>query len=170
MEHLCNSQGIPGLCGIDTRALTKHIRSHGSMRARLTLDADSGADPPPLVDTNADNLVSHAPRKAIAIPLQRNTLSSAAIKYETTKRDGKTPHIVASTVASKAIKFAVCYDAAPTLASRHTTATLRPRVCRKTLIEAFKRLSFRPRRRLPIERFRRSDHVREHCEANQEAA
>ncbi|PIR26505.1 MAG: carbamoyl-phosphate synthase (glutamine-hydrolyzing) small subunit [Deltaproteobacteria bacterium CG_4_10_14_0_2_um_filter_43_8] len=28
-------QGVPGICGVDTRALTKHLRSKGTMRAKI---------------------------------------------------------------------------------------------------------------------------------------
>ena len=37
-DHLC-AQGIPGVQGLDTRALTRHLRSHGTMRAVLTHEA-----------------------------------------------------------------------------------------------------------------------------------
>jgi len=62
MEH----KGVPGLCGIDTRALTKHIRSKGSMLAKIIVT--SHADRDHVLDTlcssdfpdpNLDNLVSH---------------------------------------------------------------------------------------------------------------
>ncbi len=34
-EYLCRL-GIPGLCGVDTRALTRHIRDHGVMNGMIT--------------------------------------------------------------------------------------------------------------------------------------
>jgi carbamoyl-phosphate synthase small subunit len=37
-------QGIPGLAGIDTRALTRHIRTRGALRAILTTDPAPTAD------------------------------------------------------------------------------------------------------------------------------
>jgi carbamoyl-phosphate synthase small subunit len=48
-------QGIPGLTGIDTRALTKRIRVHGSMLGRLEID---GCPEPRPVDPNARNLMA----------------------------------------------------------------------------------------------------------------
>lgn len=38
-EYLA-AAGIPGLAGIDTRALTRHLRSHGSLRGVMTTVAD----------------------------------------------------------------------------------------------------------------------------------
>jgi carbamoylphosphate synthase small subunit len=32
------SQGIPALCGIDTRALTKKIREHGAMLGKIEFE------------------------------------------------------------------------------------------------------------------------------------
>jgi carbamoyl-phosphate synthase / aspartate carbamoyltransferase len=40
-------QGVPGICGVDTRALTKRIREEGSMLGRLLKEATSSA---PTVD------------------------------------------------------------------------------------------------------------------------
>lgn len=36
LERLMEEFGIPGISGIDTRMLTRHIRNHGSMKALLT--------------------------------------------------------------------------------------------------------------------------------------
>jgi carbamoyl-phosphate synthase small subunit len=36
--------GIPGIQGVDTRALTRHLRTAGAMRAALTTDPSLGAD------------------------------------------------------------------------------------------------------------------------------
>ena len=36
-------QGVVGLAGVDTRAITRHIRSHGAMRAGIFSGADSRA-------------------------------------------------------------------------------------------------------------------------------
>ncbi len=44
LEDLLEARGVPGLCGIDTRALTRHLRDRGTMRGCLSatdLDADS---------------------------------------------------------------------------------------------------------------------------------
>jgi carbamoyl-phosphate synthase small subunit len=44
LEDLLEERGVPGLCGIDTRALTRHLRERGVMRgciSSLDLDADS---------------------------------------------------------------------------------------------------------------------------------
>lgn len=46
------SEKVPGLFGIDTRMLTKHIREHGSMMAKIVFDEDID-----FVDPNITNLV-----------------------------------------------------------------------------------------------------------------
>ena len=49
-----DSQGIPGLTGVDTRALTKRIRTHGTLLGRIELD---GHPDPDFLDPNQRNLV-----------------------------------------------------------------------------------------------------------------
>ncbi len=46
---------IPGICGIDTRALTKHLREHGSMLGKIVVE---GADDIDFYDPNKENLVA----------------------------------------------------------------------------------------------------------------
>ena len=46
---------IPGLYNIDTRALTKHLRSHGSMLGRITVEGCGECD---FYDPNAENLIA----------------------------------------------------------------------------------------------------------------
>ncbi len=44
LEDLLEAKGVPGICGIDTRALTRHLRDRGVMRgcvSALNLDADA---------------------------------------------------------------------------------------------------------------------------------
>lgn len=53
LEH----HGIPGISGIDTRALTKKLREHGVMLGRIVQD-DSVADFGTVKDPNAENLVA----------------------------------------------------------------------------------------------------------------
>ena len=49
------SERIPGIYGIDTRALTKHLRSHGSMLGTITIE---GCEAPVPYDPNAENLIA----------------------------------------------------------------------------------------------------------------
>ncbi len=47
LEDLLEEKGVPGICGIDTRALTRHLRDRGVMRgclSALDLEADSLVD------------------------------------------------------------------------------------------------------------------------------
>ena len=50
-------QGIPGITGVDTRALTKNLREKGCTLAKLVMDGDSEASVP-MVDPNKMNLVA----------------------------------------------------------------------------------------------------------------
>jgi carbamoyl-phosphate synthase small subunit len=45
LEEWLQREGIPGLAGIDTRALTKHLRSHGTLLGRIMTD-DTDSEPP----------------------------------------------------------------------------------------------------------------------------
>ena len=51
LQDLLEQQGLPGICGIDTRALTRHLRDKGVMRGCLSA-----------VDPDADALVEKARR------------------------------------------------------------------------------------------------------------
>jgi carbamoyl-phosphate synthase small subunit len=44
LAHYLIDRGIPGLCDVDTRALTRHLRSRGTMRAVLVHDASTARD------------------------------------------------------------------------------------------------------------------------------
>ncbi len=48
-------EGVPGLCHVDTRALTRRLRSHGTMLGRLQPEGTTAID---LVDPNAGDLVA----------------------------------------------------------------------------------------------------------------
>lgn len=50
-----NDEKIPGLYGIDTRALTKHLRERGSMLGKIVVE---GAGEPDLYDPNKENLIA----------------------------------------------------------------------------------------------------------------
>eukprot|EP00920_Eleutheroschizon_duboscqi_P013188 GHVT01031166.1.p1 GENE.GHVT01031166.1~~GHVT01031166.1.p1 ORF type:complete len:1150 (+),score=242.83 GHVT01031166.1:277-3726(+) len=68
-------QKIPAISGVDTRALTKHIRTKGSMLGRIVVGAPYRPEAPlavaeldrivPLVDLNKTNLVSAAGRNLV---------------------------------------------------------------------------------------------------------
>lgn len=49
---------IPGIYGIDTRALTKHLREKGSMLGKIIIEGGPGADEVEFYDPNAENLVA----------------------------------------------------------------------------------------------------------------
>jgi carbamoyl-phosphate synthase small subunit len=54
---------IPGIYGVDTRACTKLIRSHGAILGRVVIDGSTPSDQLPFEDPNATNLVSQVSRK-----------------------------------------------------------------------------------------------------------
>ncbi|MDE6157911.1 MAG: glutamine-hydrolyzing carbamoyl-phosphate synthase small subunit, partial [Muribaculaceae bacterium] len=49
------SEKIAGIYGIDTRALTKHLRQHGSMLGKITIEGGEDVD---FYDPNAENLIA----------------------------------------------------------------------------------------------------------------
>ncbi len=59
---------VPGLYGIDVRALTLKIREKGTMKAKLVFETDD-ENTLDFVDINADNLVAAVSRKVIRINL-----------------------------------------------------------------------------------------------------
>ena len=65
---------IPGLYDIDTRALTKHLRTHGSMLGKVIVD---GCDDVDFYDPNAENLIALTSCK---VPLVYNSLDEAPVE------------------------------------------------------------------------------------------
>lgn len=55
---------IPGIYGIDTRALTKHLRECGSMLGKITIEGESEAD---FYDPNKENLLAQVSCKEVEI-------------------------------------------------------------------------------------------------------
>ena len=55
---------IPGIYGIDTRALTKHLREHGSMLGKIIIE---GQDEPQLYDPNKENLVAKVSCRSVEV-------------------------------------------------------------------------------------------------------
>ncbi len=56
-----DAEGLPGLYGIDTRALTRHLRDRGTVLGKIVVE---GEDEPPWYDPSMENVVSHVSRKA----------------------------------------------------------------------------------------------------------
>jgi carbamoyl-phosphate synthase small subunit len=66
MEH----HGIPGITGIDTRALTKKLREHGVMLGRIVqgvLSPESRVLSEPIPDPNLNNLVAEVSCKEVTV-------------------------------------------------------------------------------------------------------
>jgi carbamoyl-phosphate synthase small subunit len=42
--HLLQASGVPAIAGVDTRALARHLRTHGSMRALMTAPGETDVD------------------------------------------------------------------------------------------------------------------------------
>jgi carbamoyl-phosphate synthase small subunit len=74
--------GIPGISGIDTRALTRHIRSVGDTRAVLVHNADA------LSDAELVERAQHAP-----LPGEHNVVAEVT-RDEIEVIDGDGPHVV----------------------------------------------------------------------------
>jgi carbamoyl-phosphate synthase small subunit len=77
LEH----HNIPGITGIDTRALTKKLREHGVMLGRIT-QSDSPADVSAIEDPNVQNLVAQVSCKEVQT-------------YEPEGADSSTPTVAA---------------------------------------------------------------------------
>ena len=45
LDHWLERQGLTGIAGIDTRRLTRHLRTHGAQTAALGFDREHGANP-----------------------------------------------------------------------------------------------------------------------------
>ena len=61
MEH----HGVPGITGIDTRALTKHLREKGVMLGRIVSDDSDVTDAKNIDDPNLRNLVAEVSCKEL---------------------------------------------------------------------------------------------------------
>jgi len=66
LSEWLRKQKVPGLAGVDVRLLTKKIREHGTLKAKLVLDADDSNDYH-FVDINQTNLVELVSRKVRTI-------------------------------------------------------------------------------------------------------
>lgn len=57
---------IPGIYGIDTRALTKHLRERGSMLGKIIVEGSTSEDETPWYDPNVENLVAKVSTKEVS--------------------------------------------------------------------------------------------------------
>ncbi|KAF7636409.1 hypothetical protein Mgra_00004194 [Meloidogyne graminicola] len=62
LSQWLHAQGIPGLCGVDTRMLTKIIRTYGTLKAKIVIDVDHKENIQ-FVNINEQNLVASVSRK-----------------------------------------------------------------------------------------------------------
>eukprot|EP00050_Salpingoeca_kvevrii_P012055 m.20113 g.20113 ORF g.20113 m.20113 type:complete len:1543 (+) comp3806_c0_seq1:175-4803(+) len=62
LSEWLESENVPGIFGVDTRALTKRLRAHGSMLGKI-VPKDTGALTP-FLDVNQRNLVAEVSRKS----------------------------------------------------------------------------------------------------------
>ncbi len=62
LDEWLKDEGIPGLYGVDTRALTKLLREKGSMLGRITPVGESPAE---FYDPNAENLIAKVSTKEV---------------------------------------------------------------------------------------------------------
>jgi carbamoyl-phosphate synthase small subunit len=82
-------EGIPGLCGVDTRALTLRLRERGTLLGRLVPDGTPAGEIPPFADPNSTDLVAqvsvrepvlHTPHAALAGRTRRVILVDCGVK------------------------------------------------------------------------------------------
>lgn len=70
-----SSQGIPGIYGVDTRAITKVIRESGSMLGKLVVQGSTPSANLEIDDPNYRNLVAEVSRKEkeVFVPVEAPT-------------------------------------------------------------------------------------------------
>lgn len=71
LSQWLESQKVCGIYGIDTRALTKHLRREGSMLGRITVD---GHEPVDFYDPNKENLIAKTSCTEVATYLPDNSV------------------------------------------------------------------------------------------------
>ncbi|RLN93077.1 hypothetical protein BBJ28_00018515, partial [Nothophytophthora sp. Chile5] len=76
LSEWLESEGIPGIAGLDTRAITKKIRSTGAMAGRIIVE---GSDTPDFVDPNETNLAALVSTKEVKIFGEGNPLKILAV-------------------------------------------------------------------------------------------
>ena len=77
-------EGIPGLCDIDTRMVTKKIRDRGAMKARIEIDTNNAApDFVKMVDPNARHLVDEVSTKKVVVYGKGNKTKVLAVDMGT---------------------------------------------------------------------------------------
>lgn len=66
LDEWLKAEKIPGIYGIDTRALTKHLRENGSMLGKIVID---GMNPDDIdwYDPNKENLVAQTSTKEVSV-------------------------------------------------------------------------------------------------------
>ncbi|TMW60483.1 hypothetical protein Poli38472_000525 [Pythium oligandrum] len=69
-------EGIPGIAGVDTRAITKKIRAKGAMKGRIIVE---GSDKPSFVDVNEENLAALVSTKEVRVFGKGNPLKILAV-------------------------------------------------------------------------------------------
>ncbi len=75
LQELLESQGVPGIAGIDTRALTRHLRERGAMRGCVSA-----------VDLNPDSLIDKARRSPSMVGLALADIVTCVEPYWWTER------------------------------------------------------------------------------------
>ena len=64
LSQWLKEEKIPGIFGIDTRALTKHLREHGSMLGKIVVEGSEDID---FYDPNQENLVGKVSCKEVEV-------------------------------------------------------------------------------------------------------
>jgi len=78
LHHWLEKHGIPGMTGVDTRALTKKLREHGVMLGKMT-EEDSTSD---FFDPNISNLVAEVSCKEVHIYEPEGEVQQTILAYD----------------------------------------------------------------------------------------
>lgn len=100
LDHYLAAAGVPGIQGVDTRALTRHLRTHGTLRAVLGRLDPSGA--------LTDQVESLRERARRVTPLSEKNLVADACAPESARTPEPRPMVVAAAQARPRIALVDC--------------------------------------------------------------
>ncbi|MBI5414422.1 glutamine-hydrolyzing carbamoyl-phosphate synthase small subunit [Candidatus Peregrinibacteria bacterium] len=82
-DEWLQEKGIPGISGIDTRALTEHLREHGSQKGQIVLEGEKAKPFEDVEDPNLRNLVAEVSCKKPKIYEPLSPRGKTLIVYDT---------------------------------------------------------------------------------------
>lgn len=75
-------KNIPGISGVDTRALTEHLRENGSQLGQIVLEGEQPKKFSDIVDPNTQNLVAEVSCADVTIYDPKNPIGKTVVVYD----------------------------------------------------------------------------------------